>query len=85
MRKTLREDAKTTERLALRENDGDVVRAAVTAPNGKEIFSLNQVIDQLTRANIAWTGVGGNPMPKAGPGTITFAFFETANQVYSSE
>jgi serralysin len=92
MRKTLREDAKTTERLALRENDGDVVRAAVTAPsgavtapNGKEIFNLNQVIDQLTRANIAWTGVGGNPMPKGGSGTITFAFFESASQVYTSE
>ena len=85
MRKILREDAKTTERLALREYDGDVVRQAVTAPNGKEIFSLAQVIDQLTRANIAWTGVAGNPAPKAGPGLITFGFFETALQVYSSE
>lgn len=70
---------------ALRDYAGDVVRQAVTAPNGKEIFSLPQVIDQLTRPNVAWTGVGGNPSPKAGPGLITFAFFETANQVYSSE
>ena len=85
MRKILREGAKTTERLALRENDGDVVRQALTAPNGKEIFSLDQVVDQLTRANVAWTGVGGNPTPKAGIGTITFAFFESFLQVYSSE
>lgn len=85
MRKTLREGAKTTERLALRENDGDVVRQSVLAPNGKEIFSLEQVIDQLTRPNVAWTGVGSNPAPRAGVGTITFGFFESALQVYSSE
>ena len=69
----------------LRDLDGDVVRQAVNAPNGKPIFTLPQVIDQLTRANVAWTGVNGNPPPKAGPGTITFAFFELAAQVYSSE
>ena len=85
MRKTLREGAKTSERIALRENDGDVVRQAVTAPNGKEIFSLAQVIDQLTRPNVAWTGEGSNPTPNLGAGTITFAFFESAAQVYSSE
>jgi serralysin len=66
-------------------SEADVVREAVTAPNGKEIFTLPQVIDQLTRANVAWTGVNGNPMPKAGAGTITFAFFNSAAEVYSSE
>jgi len=71
--------------LLLRDNDGDVVRAAVNAPNGKPIFSLAQIIDQLTTANVAWTGVGGNPTPRAGIGTITFAFFDTAAQVYTSE
>lgn len=81
MRKILREDAKSTERLALRDYDGDVVRQAVTAPNGKEIFSLAQVIDQLTRPNVAWTGVGFNPMPNAGIGTITYAFFNNAFEV----
>ena len=65
----------------LRDYDADVAREAVTAPNGKEIFSLAQVIDQLTRPNVAWTGVDGNPMPKGGIGTITFAFFELSNQV----
>ena len=70
---------------ALREYDADVVRAGVTAPNGKEIFDLSQVIQQLTRPGTAWTGVAGNPAPKAGIGTITFGFFETAAQVYSSE
>jgi serralysin len=67
------------------DHDGDVIRAAVLAPNGKEIFTLDQVIDQLTRANIAWVGGPGNPTPKAGVGTITYAFFNTASQVYSSE
>jgi len=73
----------------LRDNDGDVVRQSVLAPNGKEIFTLPQIIDQLTRPNVAWAtgeiGIGFNPMPKAGPGTITFAFFDDASQVYSSE
>ena len=69
MRKTLREGAKTSERIALREHDGDVVRQAVTAPNGKEIFSLAQIIDQLTRPNVAWTGEGSNPTPNLGAGT----------------
>ena len=75
----------------LRDRDDDVVRAAiagpsgVNAPNGKPIFTLDQIIHQLTMAGTAWTGVGGNPMPRAGIGTVTFAFFDTAAQVYSSE
>jgi serralysin len=75
----------------LYDNDADVLRSVVSgpegvnAPNGKTIFSLSQIIDQLTRANVAWTGVAGNPMPKAGIGTITYAFFDTAAQVYSEE
>src|SRR5437868_8776170 len=76
---------------ALRDRDGDVVRAAiagpneVNAPNGKPIFTLDQIIHQLTTAGTAWTGVGGNPTPRAGIGTVTFAFFDIAAQVYSSE
>jgi serralysin len=76
---------------ALHDRDGDVVRAAiagpndVNAPNGKPIFTLDQIIHQLTTAGTAWTGVGGNPTPRAGIGTVTFAFFDTAAQVYSSE
>ncbi len=85
MRKSLRSEEKQAAPPPIRDNEGDVVRQAVTAPNGKEIFTLPQIIDQLTKANIAWTGVDGNPLPKGGPGTITFAFFETAAQVYSSE
>lgn len=70
---------------ALRDNDADVIRSAVNAPNGKPIFTLDQIIHQLTTAGTAWTGVGGNPTPRAGIGTVTFAFFDTAAQVYSSE
>lgn len=67
-------------------HDADVIREAITAPNGKEIFTLDQVIDQLTRANTAWVGGGGgNPTPRAGVGTITYAFFNSAAEVYSSE
>ncbi len=79
----------------VRDRDTDVVRAAISgpggplgvnAPNGKPIFTLTQIIDQLTRADIAWTGVGINPTPKAGIGTITYAFFDFASQVlYSPE
>ena len=70
---------------SLRDYDGDVVRAGLTAPNGKEIFTLPQIIDQLTRPNVAWTGEGNNPTPRNGIGTITFAFFNNAFEVYSSE
>ena len=72
--------------LAPRENDGDIVRwTAVNAPNGKPIFTIEQVVSQLTRTGTAWNGVGTNPVPTAGLGTITFAFFDLASQVYSSE
>ena len=57
----------------------------VLAPNGKPIFTLEQIVNQLTRSGDAWNGVGGNPIPNAGLGTITFGFFNTASQVYSSE
>jgi serralysin len=75
----------------LRDHDGDILRGAavdpvaVTAPNGKPIFTIEQVISQLTRSGLAWNGVGSNPVPNAGPGTITYAFFDFAAQVYSSE
>jgi len=85
MRKALRDSEKTAFTPVLRDDGADVIRENVLAPNGKEIFTLEQVIDQLTRANVAWVGGPGNPTPKAGAGTITFAFFETAAQVYSSE
>ncbi|HTU12874.1 MAG TPA: M10 family metallopeptidase C-terminal domain-containing protein [Allosphingosinicella sp.] len=84
MRKALREDGKNAA-PGLRDHDGDVVRQAVLAPNGKEIFTLPQVIAQLTAAGTAWNGAPGNPTPRAGVGTITFAFFNNANEVYSEE
>jgi serralysin len=69
-----------------REYDGDIVRAAAAnAPNGKPIFTIEQVINQLTRSGTAWNGVGSNPVPNAGLGTITYSFFDFASQVYSSE
>lgn len=69
------------------DHDGvGIVRwAAANAENGKPILALEQVIQQLTRGNTAWNGIGNNPVPRAGLGTITFGFFETAAQVYSSE
>ena len=85
MRKTLQQQA--LEPLAgPRDYDGDIVRAAAaTAPNGKPILTIEQVIGQLTRSGLAWNGVGSNPIPNAGLGTITYAFFDFASQVYSSE
>jgi serralysin len=70
---------------ALRDYDADVVREAVNAPNGKPIFTIEQIIQQLTASHVSWSGMDGNPTPRAGIGTITFAFFDTAAQVYSSE
>ena len=58
---------------------------AVNAPNGKPIFTIEQVIAQLTRSGAAWNGVGNNPAPSMGLGTISYAFFDSASQVYSSE
>jgi len=71
--------------LASPEPGGQTARWAAAQQNGKPVFTLDQIIDQLTTADIAWTGVAGNPAPRAGIGTITFAFFEQASDVYSSE
>ena len=70
----------------LRDYDGGLGRAlAANAPNGKPIFTIDEVVNQLTRTGTAWNGVGANPVPNAGLGTITYAFFDFASQVYSSE
>ncbi|HEV2817868.1 MAG TPA: M10 family metallopeptidase C-terminal domain-containing protein [Allosphingosinicella sp.] len=53
--------------------------------NGKPVFTIEQIIHQLTRSGTAWNGLGSNPVPNAGLGTITYAFFDSAVQVYSSE
>ncbi|HVQ07949.1 MAG TPA: M10 family metallopeptidase C-terminal domain-containing protein [Allosphingosinicella sp.] len=83
MRKAVR-DAETTP--VLHDHEADIVRSvAVEFINGKPVFTLDQIINQLTRADIAWTGGAGNPTPRAGVGTITYAFFNTAGEVYSSE
>ena len=72
--------------VELRESDGEILRtAAANAPNGKPIFTIEQVISQLTRSGLAWNGMGSNPVPNAGLGTVTYAFFDFASQVYSSE
>ena len=45
--------------LDLHEHEGDIVRSAgATAPNGKPIFTIEQVIQQLTRSGTAWNGIG---------------------------
>jgi serralysin len=53
--------------------------------NGKPVFTLDQIIHQLTRGSGVWNGLGSNPVPNAGLGTITYGFFDSASQVYSSE
>ena len=68
----------------LRDHDGDLVRSIEAEINGKPVFSLPQIIQQLT-SGAAWNGTPGNPAPRAGLGTITFAFFNNASEVYSSE
>ena len=83
MRKILG-NAGTAAAAALHDHDGDVVRQALEI-NGKPVFTLEQIIQQLTTADIAWTGAPGNPTPSAGVGTITYAFFNSAFEVYSSE
>jgi serralysin len=70
---------------AFRGDEGEVFRQAVLAPNGKPIFTLEQVIAQLTMSHQAWDGGPGHPTPRAGLGTITYAFFNFASEVYSSE
>jgi serralysin len=70
----------------LHDHEADLVRSIeAEVINGKPVFTLEQIINQLTRADIAWTGAPGNPTPRAGAGTITYAFFNTASEVYSSE
>lgn len=68
-----------------RDYDAAAIGSAALIENGKPFFTIEQIIQQLTRSGTAWNGVGANPVPRAGLGTITFAFFETADQVYSSE
>jgi len=58
---------------------------SVNAANGKPIFTIEQVAQQLTRSGTAWNGVGANPVPNGGLGTISYAFFNNAAEVYSSE
>jgi serralysin len=88
MRRTFR-DTEPVAEPALHDHDGDIVRLAASATaaleNGKPIFTIEQVIQQLTRSGTGWTGTPGNPAPRAGIGTITYGFFNTASQVYSSE
>ena len=70
---------------ALPEDAAGLARSAALLQNGKPVFTLEQIIQQLTASHTAWNGVGTNPSPNAGLGTITYSFFETAAQVYSSE
>jgi serralysin len=60
-------------------------RAAAALQNGKPVFTLDQVVHQLTITGTAWNGIGSNPVPSAGLGTITYGFFDFPLQVYSSE
>jgi serralysin len=71
--------------LAPPQDEAGLARSAAVLQNGKPVFTLEQIIQQLTTANTAWDGVGSNPVPRAGVGTITFGFFDLAGQVYSSE
>jgi len=68
------------------DDDGGVERwAAAAVQNGKPVFTLEQIVHQLTISGTAWDGAGANPVPTAGLGTITYGFFDFASQVYSSE
>jgi serralysin len=67
------------------EHDAAIAGWAATTINGKPVFTIDQIIAQLTRSGTAWNGVGSNPVPLAGLGTITFGFFENSFDVYSSE
>jgi serralysin len=68
-----------------RDQETEFFRQDVLAPNGKPILTLNEVIAQLTTSHQAWDGAPGHPTPRAGVGTITYAFFNSASEVYSSE
>ena len=67
------------------EREAAIAGSAAVLQNGKPVFTIEQVVEQLTRTGQAWNGVGANPVPNAGLGTITYAFFDFASQVYSSE
>jgi serralysin len=70
--------------LAAPELEADIDWAAVLQ-NGKPVFTLEQIVHQLTISGTAWNGIGNNPVPTGGLGVIRYAFFDTASQVYSSE
>jgi serralysin len=67
------------------EIEAEAGRAAAALQNGKPVFTLEQIVHQLTITGTAWNGIGSNPVPTAGLGTITYGFFDVALQVYSSE
>jgi serralysin len=67
------------------EHEAGIAGLASALQNGKPVFTIEQVIQQLTREGAVWNGLGSNPVPNAGLGTITYAFFDFASQVYSSE
>ena len=77
MRKAFREAEPAA---ALHDNEGDFLRLAAGLENGKPVFSLDQIIQQLT-SGTAWDGAPGHPVPRAGVGTITYAFFNSAAEV----
>jgi serralysin len=84
MRRTFR-DADAVAAPAFHDREADLIRSIEAEINGKPVFTLEQIIHQLTTADIAWTGAPGNPTPRAGAGTVTYAFFNSAAEVYSSE
>lgn len=54
-------------------------QAGTTAPNGKPIWSVEQIAAHLNRSGASWTE-GPDPAPQRGdddPTTITYGFFET--------
>ena len=67
------------------EKDPGIGGWGVEFQNGKPVFTIEQIVHQLTRTGLAWNGIGANPVPSAGLGTITYGFFESGAQVYSSE
>lgn len=71
--------------LAAPEVESGIDWGAALLQNGKPVFTLDQIVDQLTRSGTAWDGIGNNPVPNGGLGIIRYGFFDTASQVYSSE
>ena len=68
-----------------RAHEAAIAGSAAALQNGKPVFTIEQIVQQLTREGAVWIGIGSNPVPNAGLGTITYAFFDFAGQVYSSE